>query len=156
MHKVVNKYNFIKSNAAIVHKTIAESSVIITRFSSLIHESIAYGRPVIYYNPHLEKMSYDFEPDQKNLIVAYNKRELKEALSILSLKAYGDCMQDEFYNSYTQRHIGLDGKSSDRINKISSSSFDSFDNQNRFRLSYMERLKLLKLKAQYYHDKILM
>lgn len=108
-------YNVQKSSAAIVHKMICAASTVITRFSSIIHESLAMGRTVIYYNPHGEKMNYDFEPDGEHLIVARNKAELIEALSKTRIvnRMRG---QDPFFYQYMMRHCGsADSSASSRI-----------------------------------------
>ena len=75
----LSKYrNVIKSNADLVHQHISACSFLITRFSSLIHEAICLGRKVFYYNPHNERMKYDFGFDNDILFIAHNKDELDE------------------------------------------------------------------------------
>ena len=73
--------NVYRSNSASVHQLLKNASVLITRFSSLIHEAIIMGLPVIYYNPHQEKMKYDFNFNQTFLFNAINKTELELALT---------------------------------------------------------------------------
>lgn len=39
-----------------IYDTIKKSSIIISRFSTVISESLALGKPVVYHNPHNEKV----------------------------------------------------------------------------------------------------
>lgn len=39
-----------------IYDTIKKSSVVISRFSTVISESLALGKPVVYHNPHNEKV----------------------------------------------------------------------------------------------------
>ena len=99
-------YNLLKTNAGNVHAALKSSSILVTRFSSLIHESLCLGRPVIYYNPHGEKLFYDFEPDNKCLIYATNKEELLNAINFLS----NGISKEEILESikkYLPRHLGM-------------------------------------------------
>lgn len=101
----LSKFKLVKTNAGTVHDVLKTSSVLITRFSSLIFESLCLGRPVIYYNPHGETHFYEFEPDNKCLFYATNKQELLNALDQLSK---GD-NQSEIANAvknYLRRHLG--------------------------------------------------
>jgi len=78
----IQKYGkVINSSASSIHDQIIQSSIIITRFSSIVHEAIAMGRFVIYYNPHGESMYYDFEYNHEFLFYATNKTELKNCIS---------------------------------------------------------------------------
>ncbi len=72
----LKNFKVLKSNAGIVHDTIKESTVVISRFSALLLEAVSLGRPAIYYNPHGEQMSYKLEPDNKALFYASTKEEL--------------------------------------------------------------------------------
>jgi hypothetical protein len=48
-----------------------------------VHESLAEGVPVVYYNPHNEIMHYDFEFNPDFLILAKDKKELRKYSSFL-------------------------------------------------------------------------
>jgi hypothetical protein len=72
--------NSLKTRTGSVHEMIRESSLLITRFSSLIHESLIMGIPVIYYNPHRETMHYDFESNDSFLQLALSENELRKIL----------------------------------------------------------------------------
>jgi hypothetical protein len=73
----------LKSNAMKVHDALRDCSVLISRFSALITESICLGRPAIYYNPHREQPGYAFDSDNEMLFMAYNKDELRNHLQVL-------------------------------------------------------------------------
>lgn len=77
----LTKYReFKKTNSATVHEFLSGASLLITRFSSLIHEALIMGIHVIYYNPHNEKMKYGFEFNQSFIQLAGNKDELKTSI----------------------------------------------------------------------------
>ncbi len=80
--------NVIKSGPGIVHDTIKNSCVVISRFSAVIVEAIALGRPAIYFNPHNEFVGYRFDPDNKVLFYATNREELKKALQKILASDY--------------------------------------------------------------------
>jgi hypothetical protein len=112
----LSKYNFIRTNAKIVHSYLEKSSLLISRFSSVIHECLAMGKPVIYFNPHNEYMYYDFEPDDSHLIMAHNRDEVEDAMNILVTKTIPSSKNDDYYKKYILRHLGTyDNKASDRV-----------------------------------------
>lgn len=74
----------LNSHAGAVHDQLANSDILITRFSSLIHEGLEMGLKVIYYNPHNEELFYDFGANNSSLFVVQNKEELENALSLAS------------------------------------------------------------------------
>ncbi len=92
--------NCIRSNAAEVHAQIASASIVITRFSSLVHEALLMGRKVIYFNPHGEKMHYDFTFDKDHVILATNSTKLTLALNSL-LKDKSLSTEDRFIATET-------------------------------------------------------
>ncbi len=73
----------VKSSGSSVTKQIDKAGLLITRFSSLIHESLTRGVPVVYYNPHDEKMFYEFGFNPEFLVMARNKNALKNSISEL-------------------------------------------------------------------------
>ncbi|WP_183579089.1 hypothetical protein HDF18_24055 [Mucilaginibacter sp. X5P1] len=141
-----SKFNLIKTNASTVHDSLKQSTILITRFSSLIHEALCLGRPVIYYNPHGEKLFYDFEPDNKCLFYATTKDDLLKALSSLS----SHFVQDELNNSiktYLSRHLGVtrSGKASDYINElIGDATYYPIIVKPTFYMLFISKLKRLK------------
>ncbi len=70
----------IKSSSASVSSQISEADIIFTRFSSLIHESILQKKYVIYYNPHQEKMQYNFRFNSEFLFLCNSPLEIEKAL----------------------------------------------------------------------------
>lgn len=104
----------LPSNAGVVHDQIRSSRLLVTRFSSLIHEAIAMGCPVIYYNPHGEDMGYPFEPDGKVLHFARSYEELVGAVKYLS---GNDLSQQDFENYLVPHLYGQfsDERASERI-----------------------------------------
>jgi len=112
----LSSYNVTDSHAGVVHDMIRASSVLISRFSSLIHESIALGRPVIFFNPHGEIMNYDFEPDGVHIFVSKTREQLRNALNSIIHNGLEDPLHDPFYKTYGMRHYGAtDGKASLRV-----------------------------------------
>ncbi|MNP01042.1 hypothetical protein D3C76_928440 [compost metagenome] len=84
----------IPSSVSSIAAQIEASKLIITRFSSLIHESILKGRPVIYYNPHGENFNYEFGQNFEALRYANNKESLEDAFMSLSQKHIDVIHQD--------------------------------------------------------------
>jgi hypothetical protein len=100
------------SNPLVVHDSLIESSVLISRFSALLTEAICLGRPAIYYNPHGEDMHYKFSPDNKMFFYATNEGELKKALlNIFAASKEHIAIESNFL----ARHIGnsVEGKASE-------------------------------------------
>jgi len=91
----------IPSGAGVVHDQVKDAAFLITRFSSLIHESILMGRPVIYYNPHGEDMGYDFGGDGKVLKSIYNKKQLLKSITRLNKSYY----RKEIFSVYMDQHL---------------------------------------------------
>jgi hypothetical protein len=111
----LSKYNVVSSDASRVHDFLRSSSILITRFSSLIHEALALGRPVIYYNPHLEKLGYDIPDDGIHLSRVTSKVELFNSLSTFKSK---NCKEDKdsfFYQYGLQQNGASDGQASKRV-----------------------------------------
>ncbi len=66
--------NVEPSHAGIVREHLLKASVLVTRFSSLAHEALLLGRPVIYFNPHGETIRY-LRDDETGLIQKANTEE---------------------------------------------------------------------------------
>lgn len=73
----------VKTNASNIHDRIRKAYCVISRFSSVIHEALILGRKVIYYNPHCEKMYYDFDFNKNFIFHAKNKDELEFCISTI-------------------------------------------------------------------------
>ena len=91
--------NARKISTGSVHDMIRSSSVLITRFSSLIHEALIMGVPVIYHNPHRESMQYDFQCNDIFLQMTYTDGDLKDAILNLRKKEYFEGLE-----SYLAKH----------------------------------------------------
>lgn len=94
------------TSAATIHDILRQTSAVISRFSSVLHEGIAVGRPGIYFNPHGEKIGYDFEPDGIGLMMEESAEGLKYSL----IKCHSDNFLKERIlekglASYMARHI---------------------------------------------------
>lgn len=70
------EYNISNMN---MYDTILNGSILISRFSTSIIEAIAMNRPVIYFNPHNEKVD-KFKTPKGAYFIANNKEELKLAI----------------------------------------------------------------------------
>ena len=92
--------DFRKTNSATVHNILSDASVLITRFSSLIHEAIIMGIPVIYFNPQNERMKYGFDFNQSFIQLAGNKEELKTSIE----RVLQQQIDEEELKSYIIRH----------------------------------------------------
>lgn len=62
-----------------LHDLIRQGSLFVSRFSNAIYESLAVGKPVVYFNPHGEE-SRTFNESEDAFSVARNDDELKSAL----------------------------------------------------------------------------
>ena len=68
------------SGAFKLHDQIAESSLLVTRFSQVLYEAMLMGRPVVYYNPHGEDAKTLTEDRTGAILFADNPDELQDAL----------------------------------------------------------------------------
>jgi hypothetical protein len=95
----LRKYrNHIRSSSSTLNKQLEGAGLVITRFSSLIHESLIEGVPVIYYNPHNEAMKYDFDFNSEFLFSAQDKETLKEYSALLYKKEIWSDKLDYYLN----------------------------------------------------------
>lgn len=74
------RYPVRKSHAGVVHAHIADCSILITRFSTLVYEAMLSGRQVIYYNPHGEEMRLFNEDTTGGIYKSYNYAALVGSL----------------------------------------------------------------------------
>jgi len=91
----------LMSNASVVHELIKNSSLVITRFSSLIHESICSGRPVIYFNPNKERIYYDFGADERVLAYTEDPKQLGRLVSSMLT----DPPSKDEIDAYLKKHL---------------------------------------------------
>lgn len=91
----------IRTSAATIHQRLREGDTVVTRFSSLIHEAIALGRPAVYFNPHKESVGYDFGKECAVLRHASDMTGL--AAAIRELRQSPPAASD--YEAYLRDHI---------------------------------------------------
>lgn len=72
-------YPVIRSNAFSIKEQLEQSSILVTRFSTLIYEACMAGRAVIYYNPYEENPRL-LQEDYGAIFVAKNPKELERSL----------------------------------------------------------------------------
>lgn len=70
-----------KSGAMYIHQYLSESTVVITRFSTIIYEAMCLGRNVVYYNPHGETMRLFNEDQTGGIAKVYSAEQLVPALA---------------------------------------------------------------------------
>jgi hypothetical protein len=85
------------SSAAQVHDHLALSSLLVTRFSTLVYEAILMGRTVVYYNPHGEKMWTFNEDDTGGVTRVYDPGELSEAIATTIRTADNNSLNREHF-----------------------------------------------------------
>lgn len=77
--KFPDDYPIIHSNAFNIKEQLLCSSILITRFSTLIYEALMAGRTVIYYNPYGENHRL-MQEDYGAITIARNSTELQQSL----------------------------------------------------------------------------
>lgn len=91
----------MRTSAATIHQALTEGTLLISRFSSVMHEAIALGRPAIYFDPFSEAGGYDFGPDGRALQKARSDAELQAAIAQLLLHP----IQAHEFQAYLAQHI---------------------------------------------------
>lgn len=93
----------IRSSSMQVADQLTKARCVVTRFSSLIHEALVAGVPVVYYNPHGEKMHYNFGFNNDFLLLATNKHELEFAIKKAMSFSNREQIQDYLVNHCIQK-----------------------------------------------------
>ena len=75
------EYPVIKSDAFRIRQQLQDTSILVSRFSTVIYEALAMGREVIYYNPHRENFRIFAEDDTGGIRIADNRSELVSSIS---------------------------------------------------------------------------
>jgi len=75
------EYRVIKSDAFKLRKQLEQSSILISRFSTVIYEALMMGRETVYYNPHGEPFRIFAEDDTGGIWRANNHSELVSSIS---------------------------------------------------------------------------
>ncbi len=73
-------YHAVRSDAFKLKPQIEKSSLILTRFSTIIYEAVIQGRGVVYYNPHKEPFRIFTEDDTGAIEIASSRTDLAEAI----------------------------------------------------------------------------
>lgn len=76
-----NTMDVRKSGADVLENQLDESTILISRFSTLFYEASIVGNNVIYHNPHKEKMRIFNEDDSGWIFKSDSKGSLADALS---------------------------------------------------------------------------
>lgn len=97
----------ISSNAGNIHNYLKSASIVITRFSSLIHEAILLKKFVVYYNPHKEELKYNYTFDGYILHYCENETELEKSIEkITKIKNEIDNNKlDSIFRQYIELHF---------------------------------------------------
>lgn len=92
-----------KIDTAPLHELLKKSTLFVSRFSNAIYESLALGKPVVYFNPHNEK-SRTFNEPEGAFSVARSDKELLELLK------YEITQRDirERAQTYFESHLSLE------------------------------------------------
>lgn len=130
----LNSYN-VSSDSA--YDTLRKGSILISRFSTLILESLVLGKPVVYFNPHGEKVSI-----YKNTLGAFS---VANTVNQLASMIASELNQKE--NTRERAKTFLDNKcnfsssvapaklAAYRINNLIEEDQINFSNQTRYRIS---------------------
>lgn len=102
-----------RSDPVSVYVHLLRSSILVTRFSTLVYEAALMGRGVVYYNPHGEDMRTFNEDDSGGIEKACNRKELKKSLAQVSQKPQGND-SDKFVKLHC---TAADGNSSKRCSE---------------------------------------
>ena len=97
-------FEVLESGAFQVNDQIRRSTILISRFSTLIYEALCMGRRAIYYNPHQEPFRIFSEDDTKGIFIAQDKAALKKG--ILESIANSD-QNEENVAKFLQLHCNL-------------------------------------------------
>lgn len=103
----------VKPSSAInVHEHLAQSSLLVTRFSTLVYEAILMGRSVVYYNPHGETMQLFNDDETGGVTKVYSSDELSEAITSTLRNADDNSLNRE---RFLRLHCGsLDHEAAER------------------------------------------
>lgn len=93
----LSKYNISKLD---MYETIRQGSIVISRFGSIILEALAMGKPVVYHNPHNEKV-LKFQEPMNAYSCSFDVQSLVEAIKYeLSLKVDYRQRANDFLNHH--------------------------------------------------------
>lgn len=94
----LSKYRVIKSDAFKLPEQMAQASVVITRFSQLVHEAMLSGRQVIYYNPHGEVKRTHTEDRSGGFFHAHDLDSLRGQLAAAVQREFPNALERDICN----------------------------------------------------------
>jgi glycosyltransferase involved in cell wall biosynthesis len=107
-----SEYKIVKSDAFKLHQQLEKTSILVSRFSTVIYEAAAMGREVVYYNPHHEPFRIFTEDNTGGIWHANNPSELVSAI-ILATRNLGKNRENR--NKFLSQHCGtLDHDATER------------------------------------------
>lgn len=126
----------INSNAYLIRNQIESCSICISRFSTILYETLSMGREAVYYNIHLEPMPI-FQ-DEKDSIIPYVTEEAElEAILREHVRAYPTKPNVKEAEVYLNRHMSkLDGQIENRI-------LDSMAMIGKYRVGNVDELRTI-------------
>ncbi len=145
-----------RSGAEKIHQHLAESAIVVTRFSTIVYEAMLSGRRVVYYNPHGEDIRLFNEDETGGLCKVYDNSVLahtiQQTLNPLSVE------QQNKFELFLDFHCGArDGRAARRcasaLSYLSQEGYPLSDNSpySRFRFWVKRKLKQSVL-ANYIHS----
>ena len=94
-----------KSGPETIHQQLQSSTVVVTRFSTIVYEAMLSGRQVVYYNPHGERMRLFNEDQTGGLYKASDFSGLVQAIQ-QALKPLAEEQQKRF-DLFLDLHCGV-------------------------------------------------
>ena len=135
------KDKIIKTSAKNIEEILKSSNLLITRFSSLVHESIIAGCKVIYFNPKLESMVYNWGQNTEIFEMVEDKESLTQVLNS-PLKN-----NRKAQISYLNSQIGnIDGLVNTRISQALKVGYNNKSNLQKVPFSYSFRKLCAQMK----------
>ena len=75
-----SEYLVLKSDAFKINEQLKKSTILVTRFSTVIYEAMMMGRDVVYYNPHGETFPIFLDDKTGAISIAHNMEDLATAI----------------------------------------------------------------------------
>lgn len=129
-----------------IYESIAEGSVLISRFSTCILEALAMGKPVIYFNPIEEKFDKFMHP-MGAYPIATTVEELESSLLDIKDKIENNFDFRAAAKDFLQHHTNIfsdsiERLSADAIEDILKKDIDFEERDNRFRFLYTQNFPI--------------
>lgn len=125
-------YPVIKSDAFKIKAQMGQSSILVSRFSTVIYEMAMMGRESIYFNPHGESFGIFSDDDTGGIVIVNQKDSLINGLKT-ALKRLGK--NEKRRREFLRQHCGeLDGGAARRcaeaLRQIAAQCKQSIDNHH--------------------------